>query len=215
MQRQFAQFVCPNNISNEMLFERHGDDNLNYFIDPLQQFVMQGGLAPLGIDTPTTPQLQGNNSYNNSVSQMSQVRQISTISSALISATPQHFLLQPGASLKVFLDSWQPWQTVPVLAQVSAKSAGGRYSWYFGNYVPIQGSPSGSGEANICPQGVEADIVIRTLGHLNRTPLGEFPVTQVSRVIYESRNEINRPYLMFNNVTTQVPLQFDIKEGGA
>lgn len=191
MQRYLASI--PNNV----LLERGMDDNTYWFTDEVDQLLKHRQPAPLGLANAagiTKPQAQ-----------VTRVPSATTVTSHLCSETgmvKQSFLLEPLASVRVFLDAWLPYQTVPIVVFVRSLSSTTpvRYAWEFANYVPIGNAPrSGRGLATYCPQGDEEAPVIRTYGHTSRSPTGEFPL---SRETLERQcvHEHERPTIHVQNV---------------
>lgn len=199
---------CPEDIPNEYIFERQGDDNLNAFIDPLQQMLINSGAtaSPLQVDQP------GNYKVTSSLAH--QVPIITDPATFQLSNEhpKQTFILKQGGMLRVFLDAWLPWQTVPFSVSVSSLSwSSVTYVWKLLNYIPIGGGPTyGKGLAALCPQGEEMAPMMVTLGHLNRSPLGEFPVSEKTKK-KPCCCEQERPALIFANTNpTQGDLQLTI-----
>lgn len=207
MQRQFPYNVgpgknsaarggggtCPSLIPNEVLFERNGDDSTQYFIDPVQQLLVNTGPAPIAM-------------VNSSGGRFRPAKVVLTPLMAIASLhddAVQSFEIYGGASVKVYLDAWEPWQTTPVNVYVSAVRSppmDTKYTWEFVNYVPMGGTPcNGQGTAIDCPRGVETPPIIKTLGSTNRSPKGEYPVSQATKDACKCCRECDRPYFLFKH----------------
>jgi len=190
---------CPENISDTLIFERWGDDSQVYFIDPVQQFLVNSGPAPIDLDTSLREVRK------KEISVLPGKQEITELSDDY---PQQTFLLHDAnSSVKIFLDAWLPYQTVPINVFASARPSyiSPSYHWEFHNYIPIGGTAvSGSGSTPVCPSGPmtllrkEYSPIIRTLGHTNRTPMGEFPVSEETkrRACYCAGE---RPYLVFSH----------------
>lgn len=205
---------CPGvgTWTNEQIFERWGDDNTVYFLNVPDQLLLGSGPQPLDMSEPGYG--NGNRSFRESIFEVSPGTKITTFLCQETKTTTRTFALAPQATAKIFVDAWEHYQTVPLL--VTARGRNGEsvhYSWQFYNYVPIQtgscNSTHGKGVTESggapCPpsinQSAETGLsapIIRTLGHTNRSPMGEFPVSQKTK----NRHcipENERPFLIFKN----------------
>ena len=221
MERQYLRAnpsngQCPQQIPDALLFERWGDDNTLYFQDSVQHLLVGSGPAPLGLDQP------GKNRDEESIYTEAKYIATGTMQSAHLDSelgfVKQSFVLAAGnGTLKMFLDAWLPYQTVPITVTATKLGAsGGQYSWKFENYVPIGGCASkyGNGIAQPCPNLMEAAPIIRTLGHTNRSPIGEFPVSQATKAKTCYCDE-ERPVLYFTNIAPpgSSPIQVTVSIG--
>lgn len=211
MERQYAHAnpsagQCPERIPDALLFERWGDDSLLYFQDPVNAMLVGTRGSPLGLDQP------GKNRCHHPEPK----HVTSTVTSQLASQpgkVKQSFILEGHASVHMFLDAWLPYQTTPIYVTATLQGcepgactanqppvAQGNYAWTFFNYVPIGGCAPihGSGVAETCPNLNESAPIIRTLGHMARSPTGEFPISQATKnkACYA---EHERPKLIFQN----------------
>lgn len=191
--------TCGSRIPNDVLFERGGDDNTQYFIDPVQQLLVNSGPAPIALGIPG---IEGGRPSSSQIVQAPLMAVASLRGDSAAHAT-QSFMLHGGASVKVFLDAWEPWQTIPLNVYASAirePAVDTRYTWSFVNYVPIGNGPcSGRGTAAGCPRGVETPPFLKTLGSTNRSPRGEFPVSQATKDACACCHEDDRPYLLVSH----------------
>lgn len=204
MQRQHTYNVgpgCtpPSAIPNDVLLERGGDDSTVYFVNRTDQLLMGTGPAPLDLASAARPLAPRSGPIEKPV-------QTPAMGVACLRPTPkdttQAFVLHGGgASAKVFLDAWEPWQTVPLNITIEAPGPlmiDTRYSYEFVNYVPLGPVPvRGKGVAKLaCPWGVESAPTMKTQGNTNRSPRGEFPVSQATREALQCCHEDDRPYLV-------------------
>jgi hypothetical protein len=180
---------------NEHIFERWGDDSIVYFTDTVDQAFLSptsgGGLMPWFEDR--TKQTGGNNipSSENVVLKVPADHTATTFLCEESRNTKRTLVLGPGASAKVFVDAWEHYQTVPLILQVAAANQaptigqgpqGVSYQWSFFNYSPIGGSPTqGSGFAAYCPEINLSPPIIQTLGQTDRSPTGEYPVSEETK----------------------------------
>uniref|UniRef100_A0A6C0BM63 Uncharacterized protein n=1 Tax=viral metagenome TaxID=1070528 RepID=A0A6C0BM63_9ZZZZ len=196
MKRQFAYTVGPGpdagaprcnpsggtlakHWRNDHIFEREGDDNIVYFTDYVEQSFLGGAAGPMPWSmSPTVP-----TAHNNSI--VLEVKdQATTFLCEESHNVKRTMCLKPRASVKVFVDAWEHYQTVPLVVQVGAVQSAAPYRWTFFNYSPIGGSPV-EGQGLAAPADLEATNllppIIQTLGHTNRTPAGEFPVSEATK----------------------------------
>lgn len=218
MKRNYNQTVQPVNScpgsgtwTNEQIFERWGDDNTVYFLNTADQLML--GTRPQPLDMSKPGYGNGNRSFRENVFQVGPAKTITTFLCEETKTTTRTFLLSPQASAKVFVDAWEHYQTVPLLLTASgANGEAARYSWHFTNYVPIQSgscnSAHGKGTTEtgvFCPPSINQSAetgmtapIIRTLGHTNRSPMGEFPVSRATKE-RKCIAESERPFIIFKN----------------
>lgn len=195
--------LCAKNWTNQHIFERWGDDNSVYFQDPTQQMMMN---SPAPFDF-SDPYFHNSNNYPSTEGPVVHVDSHESASTFLCEESQnvkRNISLAPGASVKVYLDAWEQWQTVPISVQVSSKSNKRtiKYEWKFFNYLPISGPRTeGSGEVTSgCPHISQSPPIILTLGHTNRSPTGEFPVTEATKN-KKCHCASERPFIVFKNTT--------------
>jgi hypothetical protein len=162
---------------NAHIFERWGDDNIVYFSDPVDQTLLGSGAGG-------TLAFEGSHA-DSPILKVAVHQSATTFLCEESDNVKRTLLLEPGASVKVFVDAWEHYQTVPLVVQVAKGHVGGQvsYQWSFSNYLPI-GSPdkiSGSGGALYYSDINLAPPIIKTLGHTNRTPTGEYPVSEATK----------------------------------
>jgi len=200
--------VCGKNWTNKHIFERWGDDNSVYFQDPTQKLMMND-LAPFNFSDPYYP-TESNNFPRTPAADTTVLLKVApgqNVSTFLCEEShnvKRNLCLGSGASSKVYLDAWEQWQTVPISVQVSSKSKNTIfYDWIFYNYLPINGTPTdGSGQLTAgCPPISLSPPIILTLGHTNRSPLGEFPVSEATKN-KKCYCASERPYIVFTNTTS-------------
>jgi hypothetical protein len=194
------------NWRDDHIFERWGDDNTVYFTSTPDQLILPfSGLSPYGpIDSSTTD--------SGTVAEWSKVQPGEMRTTFLCEETEnvrRQLCLAPSAAVKVFIDAWESWQTTPIT--ISTKG-GGRYTWQFFNYVPITGpssgtsSPGGASSAastsSLAASTAEFTPVVKTLGHVNRSPLGEFPVSEATKAKSDCCCASHRPYVLIQNTNT-------------
>jgi hypothetical protein len=220
MRRNFDATVqpvkgCPGPATwtNEQIFERWGDDNTVYFLNVPDQIMLMTGPAPL--DMSDVGDGNGNRSFKESVFYVNPGEQMTSFLCEETKTTTRTFSLPPQASAKVFVDAWEHYQTVPLLVTASGeKGAQVHYEWQFYNYIPIQTGSCRSTHGNgttesggvSCPPSMNQSVqhgltapIIRTLGHTNRSPMGEFPVSKKTKEQHCIK-ESERPFLIFKNV---------------
>lgn len=127
------------------------------------------------------------------------------------------FLLGPGAKARIFIDAWTSWQTTPINVQAFTVNAGNepaKYNWKLYNYIPIgSGITEGNGVAEYCsqvPADTEGPYILTTLGHTNRSPTGEFPVSRATKE-RECVCASDRPFLVFENESRSSTVRLVIK----
>lgn len=178
MKRQYDYTVrpgvtLPQEYTNQHIFERGGDDNKFYFTDHPVQITLNGsgGPAPWSAGDEESVQIVAGPN-----------RAVVTFLCEESQNARRVIQLAPGSSVKIFVDAWEHYQTVPLIMQamsVSGQSA--HLDWRFFNYIPITGPISGSLAA---ASGSSLNLqppVFQTLGHTNRSPTGEFPVSQETK----------------------------------
>lgn len=190
-------------IPDSVLFERGMDDNTFWYTNEVQQLLKHRQPAPLGLASDTAAVRLPDATYVKT-----------RLTSRLCNDnTLQTFLLEPSATVFMFLDAWLPYQTVPIVVTASSTADRARYAWSFRNYVPIgNASMQGAGWATPCPEGVEESPIIRTLGHTARSPTGEYPLSRET-LAKTCMNENERPMLVFRNTDTTSRIYLTIAIG--
>jgi len=189
---------------NDHIFERYGDDNTVYFTDYVEQSFLSGGPSPWNTA-----------SSSGAVLRIPTGQRATTFLCEESQNVKRTLQLEPGSSVKIFVDAWEHYQTVPLIVQVGSTNAARiPYKWTFFNYSPIGGSPvEGQGVASPCGSAGELNLqppIIQTLGHTNRTPMGEFPASE------ESKQKTcccawDRPFLVLENHSSRGDLLAIVK----
>lgn len=206
--------TCNPRWENAHIFERGGDDNIVYFTDVVQQELVNSGPAPL--DLAPTGQENTNRSFRRNILRVPAGHSITSFLYGADEHVKRVFQMEPNSNVKVFIDAWESWQTVPIFVSVGAKTGNNvPYAWKLYNYIPIASSLTGediqgSGKAQVCSPIEEQPPIIRTLGSTSRSPNGESPVstqTKNKKCFCDSE----RPYLVFANKSSTDSIEMLIK----